>query len=203
MSWHVLQDQRASAIKNEQGTAIIAALLILMLLSFVAITSTDTTISETSMVRSATTFEQNLYKAESEAMAGVQQMTNRTKPQELLAALITVKYPLLRSANSQNPQSDLANLDTNGDGVIDKGDAFYTDNNDPLNDPLKLHLLKNMNYRIVIQMPIASGSSKSLTQTGSRLYNYAAYGLSMSDWDPITSRFLAVSIVKIGFQKRF
>ncbi len=202
MSWYVLQDQRASAIKNEQGTAIIAALLILMLLSFVAITSTDTTISETSMVRSATTFEQNLYKAESEAMAGVQQMTNRTKPQELLAALITVKppnYPLLRSANSQNPQSDLANLDTNGDKVIDNGDTFYTDKTKK--DPLNNHPSKNMNYRIVIQMPIASGSSKG---TGSsRLYNYVSYGLSMSDWDQSTKRFLSVSIVKIGFQKRF
>jgi len=195
MSWYVLQDQRASAIKNEQGTAIIAALLILMLLSFVAITSTDTTISETSMVRSATTFEQNLYKAESEAMAGVQQMTNRTKPRDLLAALST--GTLLRSADSQDPQSNLANLDTNGDGVIDNRDTFYTDNNDPLNSKP----LQNMNYRIVIQLP-SHGSSLNLTPT-SRLYNYAAYGLSMSDWDPSTNRFLSVSIVKIGFQKRF
>lgn len=187
MSW-LLQNQRASALKNEQGTAIIAALLVLMLLTFMVIASTDTTISEKTMVRSETIFEQNFYKAESAAMEGVQQIANSTKPKDLLPALST--GTLLRSANSQNPQSDLANLDTNGDGVIDNGDTFDTTSKIGPNT-----------YRIVILMS-GSGNSKSLTQTGSRLYTYAAYGLSMADKDS-TGRFLSVSIVKIGFKKRF
>ncbi len=193
MSW-LLQNHRASAVKNEQGTAIIAALLVLMLLTFMVIAATDTTISEKTMVRSETIFEQNFYKAESAATEGVQQIANSTKPQDLLPELITSassNYLLLRSANSQNPQSDLANLDTNGDGVIDNSDTFDTTSGIGPNT-----------YRIVIQMPIASGSSKSLTQTGSRLYNYVSYGLSMADKNS-AGRFISVSIVKIGFTKRF
>lgn len=185
----LLQDQRMPALKNEQGTAIIAALLILMLLTFMAIAATNTTISEKAMVRSEAIFEQNFYKAESAAMEGVQQMTNATTPQNLLAALSS--GTLLRSADSQNPESDLANLDTNGDGVIDNFDTFNSTSN-----------IGPDTYQIVIQLPIASGSSKSLTQTSSRLYTYAAYGLSMADKDS-TGRFISVSIVKIGFKKRF
>ncbi|GBE53516.1 hypothetical protein BMS3Bbin14_02014 [bacterium BMS3Bbin14] len=185
----LLRDQRMPALKNEQGTAIIAALLILMLLTFMAIAATNTTISEKAMVRSESIFEQNFYKAESAAMEGVQQMTNATLPQNLLAALNP--GPLLRPANSKDSQSDLLNLDTNGDGVIDNNDTFDVTSQIGTNTHL-----------IVIQMPIDSGSSKSLTQTSSRLYNYVAYGLSMADPDS-TGRFLSVSIVKIGFKKRF
>ncbi len=188
MSW-LLQDQRVPGIKNEQGTAIIAALLILMLLTFMAISATNTTISEKAMVRSEAIFEQNFYKAESAAMEGVQQLANATSPQNLLAPLSS--GTLLRSADSLEPQSDLANLDTNGDGVIDNLDTFGTTSNIGPNT-----------YQIVVQLPISSGSSKSLTQTSSRLYNYAAYGLSMADKDS-TGRFISVSIVKIGFKKRF
>lgn len=188
MSWF-LQNQRVPTLRNEQGTAIIAALLILMLLTFVAISATDTTINEKAMVRSAAIFEQNFYKAESAAMEGVQQIANATLPKDLLAALSS--GTLLRSADSLQPQSDLANLDTNGDGVIDNKDTFDSTSNIGPNT-----------YQIVIQLPIASGSSKSLTQTNSRLYDYAAYGLSMADKDS-TGRFISVSIVKIGFKKRF
>ncbi|GBE12614.1 hypothetical protein BMS3Abin13_00905 [bacterium BMS3Abin13] len=187
----LLRDQRMPALKNEQGTAIIAALLILMLLTFMAIAATNTTISEKAMVRSESIFEQNFYKAESAAMEGVQQMTNATLPKNLLAALS--KGKLLRSADSKDPQSDLANLDTNDDGVFNNTDINTFDSTSKIGPNT---------YRIVIQMPIASGSSKSLTQTGSRLYTYAAYGLSMADRDS-TGRFLSVSIVKIGIKKRF
>ena len=185
----LLRDLRMPALKNEQGTAIIAALLVLMLLTFMAIAATNTTISEKAMVRSESIFEQNFYKAESAAMEGVQQIANATLPKNLLAALST--GTLLRSADSKDPQSDLANLDTNGDGVINNNDTFDSTSKIGPNT-----------YRIVIQMPIASGSSKSLTQTNSRLYTYVAYGLSMADRDS-TGRFISVSIVKIGFKKRF
>lgn len=189
MSWF-LQNQRVPVIKNEQGTAIIVALLILMLLTFMAISATDTTTSEKAMVRSEATFEQNFYKAESAAMEGVQQLANATLPQNLLAALSN--GTLLRSANSLQPQSDLANLDTNGDGVIDNKDTFNSTSKIGPNT-----------YQIVIQLPSPpQAASKSLTQTNSRLYSYVAYGLSMADKDS-TGRFISVSIVKIGYNKRF
>jgi len=186
MAWYLLQDQRVLAVKNEQGTAIIAALLILLLLTFVAISATDTAINEKAMVRSEAVFEQNFYKAESAAMEGVQKMTNATLPQNLLAALSS-NNNLLYSADSTEPESDLANLDANGDGVIDSKDALIK--------PFDTSDIDPATYRIVIQMPIAPGSSQSLTQANSRLYNYASYGLSLAN--------KGRSIVKIGLKKRF
>ena len=72
---------------NEKGVAIIAALLILMLLSLLAITFTDTTITEKGIVRSEAVFERAFYKAESGAMEGIQKLANESAPKELLPAL--------------------------------------------------------------------------------------------------------------------
>lgn len=171
---------------NERGVAIITVLLILLLLTFIGITATNTTISEKSVVRSDSVFEQGFYLAESAALEGVQRLVNESDLDELLAPLVTASstnFGLLYSADSAEPTSDLANLDTGGDGVIDSGDTFEVSEIDPANDT----------YRVVVQLPISSGSSLGLG--ASRLYSYSAYGYTEAKGGR--------SLIKIGYKRRF
>ncbi len=74
----------AQVTKNEEGVAIVAVLLILMLLTFVGITATNTTTSEKKMVRSKTVFDRVFLFAESAAMEGVQILAITPKPLKLI-----------------------------------------------------------------------------------------------------------------------
>ncbi len=187
MNRHVfIKKSMVAAVDNEQGTAIVAALLILLLLTFVAIMATDTTTTEKAIVRSDSVFERNFYRAESAALEGIQKLANESSPQELLAPLITTdanNANLLRAADSQDPDNDVANLDISGDSEVDKNDFLETSQIDS----------DNSTYRAVVQKPIQSGNS--LGMESSRLYDYVAYGYSEGN--------RGRAMVKIGFKKRF
>ncbi len=170
--------------ENEQGTAIVAALLVLLLLTFVALMATDTTTTEKAVVRSDAVFEQDFFLAESAALEGIQKLANENSPEELLAARLTGSAKnanLLRAADSQEPDNDVANLDLNGDNKVDSNDFLETSQLDS----------KNSTYRVVVQKPI----SGSLGMESSRLYDYVAYGYSEGN--------RGRALVKIGFKKRF
>ena len=173
-------------LANEQGTAIITALLILMLLTFIGITATKTTVTEKAVIRSDAVFETSFYLAESAALEGIQKLANESTPDELLAPLITAASNndgLLVSADAQEPENDLANCDSDGDGDIDGNDISDVCMLDP----------DNTTRRLVVQLPISSGSSLGLGS--SRLYSYASYGLSEAQGGR--------SMIKIGYKKRF
>jgi len=174
---------------NEQGTAIITVLLILMLLTFVAITSTNTVINEKAMVRSEAVFEKSFYLAESAALEGVQKMENEPKPEKLLASLVkndtsASTYGLLYGEDTEKPEDDRIQL---ADDNSKTSDAELVTNLDPSD------IDSAGTYRRVIQKPIASGSSLALGS--SRLYDYVSYGYSMAN----DGR----AMIKVGYKKRF
>ncbi len=172
-------------LQNENGTAIISALLILMLLTIVSITATDTTTTEKRIVRSEAVFEQNFYLAESAAMEGVQRIQDGTTNEQLIATMIPVTDAdynnLIIIPDADNPDDDEANLDTNGDGVFDTNDTYQVTEIDPTT------------YRVVIQKDIPSGSSIGMGT--SRLYDYLAYGYSEAGNGQV--------FIKVGVKKRF
>lgn len=173
-------------VGNERGTAIITVLLILMLLTFIGITSTRTTVTEKAVIRSDAVFERSFYLAESAALEGVQKLANESAPEELLAPLITAasnNNGLLISADAREPENDLANCDSDGDGDIDGNDISDICVLDP----------DNTTRRLVVQLPISSGSSLGLGS--SRLYSYVSYGLTEAQGGR--------AMIKIGYKKRF
>ncbi len=182
----------AGRFTNESGVALVSALLILMLLTIVSLTATDTTIVEKAVVRSEAIFEQTFYLAESGAYEAVQKMLNEDDRANLIATEVLPGSPnedLLRgSGNDEDPKNDMSNLDGNiaaggnNDGMID-GDDF-TENAD---------VGGTTTYRTVVQIPIQPGSSIKGGQ--SRLYDYLSYGFSQSN----SGR----ALVKVGFKKRF
>lgn len=173
-------------MNNENGVAIIAALLILLLLSILALTSTNTTVTEKGMVRSEATFAKVFSFAESGAFEGVQRMANESLIEELLVAFLQTtskNKDLVVEADAEKPEDLLTTLDTSGDGIIDGNDTVLT--------PSEINPAGGR--RVVVQQPIESGDSLSLG--GSRLYTYYSYGFS----DAYGGR----SLIRVGFKKRF
>lgn len=172
-------------VDNGRGVAIFAAILVLMLLSIVMVASTNTTITEKRQVRSEAIFERSFYLSESSALEAIQKLANETTPDELLAPLIKSganNEDLLVSADKEEPENDLLNLDSNNDGTIDHQDHFDTSEIDPNSDT----------YRVAVQMPIV-GSSLGLET--SRLYSYMSYGYTEANGGR--------AMVKVGYKKRF
>ncbi len=179
----------SASINNQQGTAIISALLILMLLSFIAITATNTTITEKSMVRSEAIFEKSFFLAESAAMEGLQKLANKSDPNDLLASLATQtgstsdNKDLLVSADANAPHNDEANLDTTGAEGFGPEDIANMESSN----------VGNATKRMVVQLPIGSGSSLGLG--ASRLYSYTSFGFTEAN----SGR----ALIKVGYKKRF
>lgn len=182
--------------RNEEGVAIIAALLILMLLTFIGITATNTTTNEKKMVRSKTVFDRVFSFSESGAMEGVQIVVDEVdKGSRPLSGNTTGQTSgLLIPANSREPENYLKNTDGNppnpygnNNGRIDKGDFTGCTNCVSEIDP------NNNTFRLVAQLPIQSGDSLALG--GSRVYSYASYGYS-ENWG-------GRAIVEVRFRKRF
>lgn len=172
-------------VKNDRGVAMIATILILLLLSIVMVASTNTTITEKRQVRSEAIFERAFFLSESSALEAIQKLANETAPEELLAPLIKSganNEDLLVSADKEDPENDLLNLDSDKNGTIDSNDNFDTSEIDPNNET----------YRVAVQMPIV-GSSLGLDT--SRLYSYISYGYTESNGGR--------AMVKVGYKKRF
>jgi Tfp pilus assembly protein PilX len=74
--------QKALFIKNEEGSAIVVAVMILMVVTIIGVSSTNTTTVELQIVRNDGIYKQNLYLAEAAAQEGIQRIWNlsRTDP---------------------------------------------------------------------------------------------------------------------------
>ena len=193
--------------RNENGVVMVATLLILMLLSFVAITMTDTTFFEKKMVRGEAIFKKAFFHAESAAFEGAQRLENvpsTNAAQEILGPVLDTNsefYNILLVGDDEEPSnleetlnnfppgtalppgtpvisSDYLNRGTPADQTDDLGETSEQDDE---------------TYRLIVQQPIPSGSSLALGQ--SRLYSYNTYGFSES----LDGR----ALIKLGYKKRF
>ena len=194
-------------INNEKGTAIVAALLILLLLTFVAITATDTTVNEKAMIRSESIFEQTFSLAESAALEGLQKLASvdNDKVDDLLPKRLSassVNKDLLMESEDDDVKDIFDLLDANSDNVVDKHD-YYNDVNgngkfdsgEKITDPsFEKSDLGDETYRTAMILPIANGDSLSLTTANSRLYRYNTYGLSEANGGK--------SLILIGYKRR-
>lgn len=196
---------------NENGTAIVAALLILLLLTFVAITATDTTVNEKAMIRSEAIFEQSFSLAESAALEGLQKLASvdNDDVDDLLPKRLsgTSKNKELLIESEDEDTNDIFDiLDENDDNVVDKHD-FYKDSptgpnhngkydaGEELADPsFEKSKLGDETYRTAMILPIANGDSLSVTTANSRLYRYNTYGLSEANGGK--------SLILIGYKRR-
>lgn len=188
----------ARLFENENGTAIVAALLILLLLTFVAITATDTTVNEKAMIRSESIFEQTFSLAESAALEGLQKLASvdNDDVEDLLAKRLSgssANKNLLIESDNDDTEDTFEILDANSDNIIDKND-FYSPGSNPDGPSFEKSVLGDETFRTAMLLPIANGDSLSLTTANSRLYRYNTYGLSEANGGK--------SLILIGYKRR-
>jgi Tfp pilus assembly protein PilX len=174
-------------VDNQNGTAIITALLILMLLTFVALVATNTTMDEKAMVRSEAVFEQVFDLAESADLEGIQLLADASADCSLQANVTgaCTTNGILDQADLDDEDNDMVNLDKNGDNIISGANDFVASQRSSID-------ATNNTYRKIYQKKIEGGS---LGLDTSRNYSYNAYGFS----EKYNSRVL----IKMGYRKRF
>ena len=104
-------------MKNEEGSAIVVTLMILMVVTIIGVSSTNTTTVELQIVRNDGIYKQNLYLAEAAAQEGIQRIWNlsRTDP-----FLLERKAPVWLN---DIDMSNLGNWDNDGAGGDDTAEV--------------------------------------------------------------------------------
>ena len=162
-----------SILKNEEGSVIVMALIVLVALTMIGIISTDNTVVELQIVRNETIYRQNFYRAESAVIDGAQVMEDST---------LTVppsKFWIQELANLTDPD----------------------DMEDVNNWPGNSNLSNNMNKPLTTETSYAAifidkiGSKKMTNPTSLHLYH--VYGLFNSTSGQ------GRSMIRMGYNKRF
>lgn len=166
-----------SNLNNEEGSAIVIALIILVLLTMIGIVSTDNTVIELQIVRNDAIYKQNFYRAESAVVELGQIMEDND-------ISTPASYDWLTNSAAALDMEVVANWDWNAGG----------------NSQLSLNMdnaadVNNNTAQAAISNGIASGGS--LDMTGTNLYDYSVYGL----FDSTAGR--GRSMIMMGYRKRF
>ena len=169
-----------SPIKNEDGSVIVMAMIILVLLTLIGISSTDNTIIEGQIVRSEALYRQNLYRAEGAIIELAQVMEDND-------ITFASAYPWLTNAVAAPDLTVAANWDWSGGGSTN---AQFSNNVDDAAD------VNNLTAQAAVANGIAGGSSMSMTG-GSNLYDYVVYGLFQSTTNQ------GRKMIAMGYRKRF
>ncbi len=164
-----------SNLNNEEGSAIVITLIILVLLTMIGITATDNTVIELQIVRNEAIYKQNFYRAESAVIELGQIMEDN----DLLAS-----YDWLTNKTAALDMEVVGNWDL----TAGTGNAQLSNNIDA-GDPT------NYTAQAAISNGVAGGGS--LDMTGTNLYDYSVYGLFNS-----TVR-QGRSLIMMGYRKRF
>ena len=167
-----------SKLNNEEGSAIVIALIILVLLTMIGITATDNTVIELQIVRNEAIYRQNFYKAEGSVieLAQIMEVNNISTPASF--DWLTDKSTAL----------DMT-VASNWDWTAGTGNAQMSNNMNAA-DP------NNNTAQAAVSTGIAAGSSLSMTG-GSNLYSYSIFGL----FDSTSGQ--GRSLILMGYNKRF
>ena len=173
-----------SNLKNEEGSVIIMALIVLVALTMIGIVSTDNTVVELQIVRNETIYRQNFYRAESAVIEGAQVMEDSN---------LTVPIPWIQNLSTAPDMEDISNWKDNADPPtwLPAGTPISTPSSN-MDDP-RIPKRNNTRYAAVFIKKI--GSKKMTNPTS--LYLYHIYGLS----DSTSGQ--GRSMIRMGYNKRF
>lgn len=168
---------------NENGSVIVVAMIVLVLLSLIGISSTDNTVVESSIVRSEALYRQNFYKTEGAIVELAQFMeTNDISS--------TGTYDWLTDSAAAPDMEDPAKWDLDGSvtGTIN-AQASHNMNPDPV-DP------NNITMQAAVANGVPEGSSLDVTED-SNMYDFRVYGLFNS------TEHQGRKLIAAGYRKRF
>lgn len=170
-----------SSLNNERGSVIVVAMIVLVLLSLIGISSTDNSMVESQIVRSEGLYRQNFYKTEGAIVELAQFMESNDISSP-------AAHDWLTDSAAAPDMTDAANWDL--DGSVTGSINTQTSNNMDANDG------NNLTMQAAVANGVAPGSSLDMTG-GSSLYDYMVYGL----FDSSTNQ--GRKLIAAGYRKRF
>lgn len=111
-------------IKNENGIALIIALMLLVLLTLLGIAATTTSVLEVQIAGNDRDYKANLYKAETAAYEAARTMGEMTDGPG--ASNLKGKVSWIPAETAITDENDLANLDNWDEDAITEGIAIYS-----------------------------------------------------------------------------
>jgi Tfp pilus assembly protein PilX len=189
-------------LDNEQGSAIVMALIVLVILTIIGIVSTSDTVFELQIVRNEAMYRRNFYRAESAIVESAQLLETST-PADSLPTSPTFGW--LETAVGAPDMENLASWKHDTDPPSWTDPPGWTAAGWPelgtlrsaasinMDDPADQR--NNTRYAAICN-GIAAGSSLSMTN-GSNLYAYSVYGL----FDSTTNQ--GRSLIRMGYYKSF
>ncbi|MGD9287929.1 MAG: pilus assembly PilX N-terminal domain-containing protein [Desulfobacterales bacterium] len=160
-------------LRNEEGSAIVASLMILVILTIIGISATNTTSVELQIVRNDGIYKQNLYLAEAAAQEAIQRIWNISRSDPIL---LEEKSPVWLNT------IDMSNLDNWDHDGADGDDTAQISTTDP--DAILA----------VVDAGIAAGGSLDISAE-SNAHDFAVYGLG--------NRSNGRVFIQIGYRERF
>lgn len=145
-------------LKGEDGSIVVIALMILVVLTLLGISATRTAETEIQIARNENIFKQNLYLAECAAMAGAQMLENETD--------ITILEDLsLNWLHSSLPDTDI------------RSDTNWNPSNNNSNQ-----VLDTTTRYLAVYQGIAPGSSMDIGGQPTSLHQFVVYGCSTKNY---------------------
>jgi Tfp pilus assembly protein PilX len=165
--------QNILSIENEKGSAIVVGLMILMVVTIIGVSATNTTTVEQQIVRNDGIYKQNLYLAEAAAQEGIQRIWNMSRSDP---------FQLERKAPAwlnDADMSDISNWDDDGADGDDTALVSSTDTDASL---------------AVTAAGIAEGGSLDISNE-TNAYDFAVFGLGNRNNGRV--------FIQIGYRERF
>ena len=164
-----MQDQ-ISCLKNEDGAAILVALMVLMAATIIGVSSSSKTTMELQVVRNDGVYKQNFYQAEGAAHEAIQLVWDQAQDDPYL----------LKEKTSLSYVNSLADVDSDFDDrpdLIDPGFAWDHDGQDD-NDNSAASGIAALAGTVLSAVDLGVSRPGSIEMTGTNVYDYAIFGLS-------------------------
>ena len=160
-------------LKSEEGSAMLVALMILMVLTIIGVSSSNTTTVELQIVRNDGIYKQNLYLAEAAAQEAIQNIWNISRSDPIL---LEKRAPVWLNT------IDMADIDNWDDDGADGDDTALVSSTDP---DASL---------AVVDAGIAAGGSLDISAE-TNAHDFAVFGLGKGSNGRV--------FIEIGYRDRF
>ncbi len=172
-------------INNEEGSAIILAVVLLLVVTVIGISAINTTTTEIKIYQNEKIYQKNFYQAEASAYEAAQRIEQEINTDQLIPDISGYDW---MNDDVIDDTVNLSTLSASGDwtvfGFANSGSGGYSDPS--LIDP-------NTASYFSIAKGVKSGNSLDIGS--SRLYSFAAYGLSEINNGKV--------LIEIGYLRRF
>lgn len=180
-------NSKSALLENQEGSAIVIAVMILMLLTIMGLMATNLNVTENLIVRNDVIYKRNFYRAEAAATEAALRIENSVLIDHnqmittltWLAGFNAIDFTNIANWNwdTVDPNQNAAVPDIINTGTSNLGGALTSDDT----------------YMAMAFGGVSTGSSLKVT-AGTKLYSFTAYGYCIDQGE---------TLISLGYRKRF